>query len=57
MNIVEIAPKPKEQKTIRIAAYARVSSDKDAAFNSLAAKEDYYKRYVVGQSGWELVGL
>ena len=57
MNIREIPAKPKEKKTIRVAAYARVSSDKDAAFHSLTAQRDYYEEYVSKQPGWILVGL
>ena len=57
MNIREIPAKPKEKKTIRVAAYARVSSDKDAAFHSLTAQRDYYEEYVSKQPDWILVGL
>lgn len=55
--IEEIPAKPKKQKTVRVAAYARVSSDKDAAFHSLEAQTEYYEEYVQGHPGWELVGL
>lgn len=57
MKITEIAPKPKEQKTLRVAAYARVSSDKDAAFHSLEAQTDYYQQYVHAHPDWELVDI
>ncbi len=57
MKIVEIPAKPKEKKIIRVAAYARVSSDKDAAFHSLEAQTDYYKEYVAMQPDWELVAI
>ena len=46
LQIEEIPAKPKEQKTIRVAAYARVSSEKDAAFHSLEAQTEYYSNYV-----------
>ena len=45
MKITEIPAKPQEEKTIRVAAYARVSSDKDAAFHSLEAQQAYYEEY------------
>ena len=57
MNVIEIPAKPKEEKTIRVAAYARVSADKDAAFHSLEAQTEYYEEYVRNHAGWELVGL
>lgn len=46
MYIEEIPAKLKEPKKIRVAAYARVSSDKDAAFHSLEAQTEYYRDYV-----------
>ena len=55
--IEEIPAKPKEEKDIRVAAYARVSSDKDAAFHSLEAQTEYYEEYIRNRSGWELVGI
>ena len=57
MRIEEIPAKPKEQKTIRVAAYARVSSDKDAAFHSLEAQTEYYRDYVAAHPEWELVSI
>lgn len=57
MKITEIPAKPKEQKTIRVAAYARVSSDKDAAFHSLEAQTEYYQEYVAKHPDWELTGI
>lgn len=57
MHIEEIPAKPKEQKTIRVAAYARVSSDKDAAFHSLEAQTAYYRDYVAAHPGWELIRI
>lgn len=57
MRIEEIPAKPKEQKIIRVAAYARVSSDKDAAFHSLEAQTEYYCDYVAAHPEWELVSI
>ena len=57
MKITEIPAKPKEQRKIKVAAYARVSSDKDAAFHSLEAQRGYYEAYVAAHPDWELVGL
>ncbi len=52
MRIEEIPAKPKEQKIIRVAAYARVSSDKDAAFHSLEAQTEYYRDYAAAHPEW-----
>ena len=57
IHIEEIPAKPKEPKKIRVAAYARVSSDKDAAFHSLEAQAEYYRDYVAARSDWELVSI
>ena len=57
IHIEEIPAKPKEAKRIRVAAYARVSSDKDAAFHSLEAQTEYYRDYVAARSDWELVSI
>ena len=57
LQIEEIPAKPKEKKLIRVAAYARVSSEKDAAFHSLEAQTEYYKNYVAAHEDWKLVGI
>ena len=57
IHIEEIPAKPKEPKKIRVAAYARVSSDKDAAFHSLEAQAEYYRDYVAARPDWELVSI
>ncbi len=57
MKVTEIAPKPKAPKKLRVAAYARVSSEKDAAFHSLEAQEGYYRNYVAAHPDWELVAV
>lgn len=57
MEITEIPAKLKKQKIVRVAAYARVSSDKDAAFHSLEAQTEYYEHYVASRPDWELVGI
>jgi DNA invertase Pin-like site-specific DNA recombinase len=39
----------------RVAAYARVSTDKDEQENSFDAQVDYYTRYITERPDWELV--
>ena len=57
MQIQNISATKQEKPVIRVAAYARVSSDKDAAFHSLSNQREYYEAYVAVHEGWELVGL
>lgn len=44
-------------KALRVAAYARVSSGKDAMLHSLAAQVDHYSTYIRRHPGWEYVGV
>lgn len=48
---------PIQQKLKRVAAYARVSSGKDAMLHSLAAQVEYYSNYIRRHPGWEYVGV
>ena len=57
MRIEEIPASPKKSKITRVAAYARVSSDKDAAFHSLEAQTEYYQNFVAARPDWELVSI
>lgn len=41
----------------RVAAYARVSCDKDTMLHSLAAQIDYYRKYILRNPEWEFVGV
>ncbi len=47
--------KPVRRK--RVAAYARVSSGKDAQIHSLSAQVSYYNSYIGNKGNWELVGI
>ena len=48
---------PRQPKLKRVAAYARVSSGKDAMLHSLAAQVEYYSTYIRCHPGWEYVGV
>ena len=52
---VKFPPLPPKLK--RVAAYARVSSGKDAMLHSLAAQVEYYSNYIRRHPGWEYVGV
>jgi len=46
-----------ERKLLRVAAYARVSCDKDAMKRSLAAQISYYNEYIQRHSDWAFAGV
>ena len=48
---------PKQPKAARVAAYARVSSEKDAMFHSLSAQISHYSDLIQHHSGWLYCGV
>ena len=48
---------PKLPAKKRVAAYARVSSSKDASLQSLSAQISYYSAYIQRHTGWEYAGV
>jgi DNA invertase Pin-like site-specific DNA recombinase len=42
---------------LRVAAYCRVSTDKNDQLNSLESQKKYFTDYINDQSGWELIGI
>ena len=48
---------PAAPKLIRVAAYARVSSGKDAMLHSLSAQVSYYNRMIQNHPGWIFCGI
>lgn len=44
-------------KIQRVAAYARVSSDKDAALHSVSAQVSYYNELISNHPGWDFAGV
>lgn len=44
-------------KRKRVAAYARVSTGKDAQLHSLSTQISYYNRYIGSRGDWELIGI
>ena len=57
MVITKIEAIPIIPKRIKVAAYARVSSGKEAMLNSLATQVSYYKRLIQNKHNWEFVGV
>ena len=56
-KITTIEPLPQLERLIRVAAYARVSSGKDAMLHSLAAQITYYQNLITSHQGWEFAGV
>ena len=50
-------PKANIPKLKRVAAYARVSSGKDAMLHSLSAQVSYYNNLIQNHSGWQYAGV
>ena len=48
---------PFQHKLKRVAAYARVSSGKDAMLHSLSAQVSYYNSYIQSRTGWSYSGV
>ncbi len=57
-KIIDITPtRTAIVKKKRVAAYARVSCEKDTMLHSLAAQIDYYRKYIIRRPEWEYVGV
>jgi site-specific DNA recombinase len=46
-----------EQKILRVAAYARVSTDEEAQETSYEAQVQHYTDYINNHEGWKLAGV
>lgn len=63
--VKKIPAKPKQINTEqnapltkrKVAAYARVSTDRDEQFTSYSAQVDYYTQYIQSRKDWQLVGV
>nr|DAZ44693.1 MAG TPA: integrase [Caudoviricetes sp.] len=56
-KVAKVAQIPKLQRKKQVAAYARVSSGKDAMLHSLSAQVSYYNDLIQKEDGWEFVGV
>ena len=56
-TVTKVAQIPKLQHKKRVAAYARVSSGKDAMLHSLSAQVSYYNDLIQKEDAWEFVGV
>ena len=59
MRTVEqvIFQNPKVPEKTKVAAYARVSSGKDAMLHSLSTQVKYYSNLIQNNSGWTYCGV
>ena len=55
--ITKIDALPQLEKKLKVCAYARVSSGKDAMLHSLSAQVSYYNNLIQRTDGWEFVGI
>ena len=55
VSVIDASPRSKAK--LRVAAYARVSSDSDDQINSYLAQVDYYTKYIASKEEWELVDV
>ena len=56
-RITVIDPHVPERAKLRVAAYARVSSDSEDQINSYIAQVDFYSKYISAREDWELVDI
>jgi len=56
-KITKLEALPKLAKKTRVAAYARVSSGKDAMLHSLASQVNHYKKFIKENNEWQFVGV
>lgn len=49
--------KPRLEQPKKVAAYARVSTGKDAMLHSLSSQVSYYSKFIQGHEGWLYVGV
>lgn len=58
MAEIKIISKEKQMpKVVRVAAYARVSSDKDAMLHSLSSQVSYFSKLIQSHDSWKYVGV
>ena len=58
MAEIKIISKEKQMpKMVRVAAYARVSSDKDAMLHSLSSQVSYFSKMIQSHDSWKYVGV
>lgn len=57
VKVTVIGPTDQEKAKLRVAAYARVSSDSKDQLNSYLAQVDYYTHHIWENPDWELADI
>ena len=57
LRVTVIDPREPEKAKLRVAAYARVSSDSTDQINSYLAQVDYYTRHISSNGDWDMVDV
>lgn len=56
-RVSKVEALPRLAPEFRVAAYARVSSEKDAMRHSLSAQVSYYSNLIQSHPGWQYAGV
>ncbi len=56
-NVIVLPQKPTLEKKVRVAAYARVSTGKDAMLHSLSNQVSYYSKLIQSNNEWLYAGV
>lgn len=56
-TVTKVPHKPSLAKQIKVAAYARVSTGKDAMLRSLSSQVSYYSKFIQSHEGWQYIGV
>ena len=56
-RITKIEAAAGKKKKLRVAAYARVSTNSDEQLISLTTQKNHYERYIKSRKDWEYAGL
>ena len=56
-TVREIPPRKKEPALKKVAAYCRVSTDRDDQANSLASQRNYFTEYIKNHDSWNLIHI
>lgn len=56
-RVTVIDPRMPEKAKLRVAAYARVSSDSEDQVNSYIAQVDFYTKYISSKTEWDMVDI
>ena len=56
-TVSKVPQKPRLAVQKKVAAYARVSTGKDAMLHSLSSQVSYYSKMIQGHEGWMYAGV